>query len=59
MLEFQESTLETPGFFSFKSEEHTVGAESTTDALDAAIDGIVEMESLVKKNFMMPQEKLK
>ena len=56
-LEFEEINLDTPGFFSFL--ENTGNIAESTDTLDAQTGSLIEMENLIKKNFMMPPEKLK
>jgi len=55
-LEFEDVDLEKPGYFSF---DQSVGASAdSTDTLDATIQSFIEMENLIKKNFMMAPEKL-
>ena len=49
-------SLDSPGYFSF-SESGGANCEST-ETLDAMIQSFVEMENLIKKNFMMQSEKL-
>ena len=56
-LEFEEIFLDTPGFFSFADQGSGTISDST-DTLDATIEGFNAMENLIKKNFMMPPEKL-
>lgn len=56
-LPFEEINLDTPGFFSF-SEQSGNNADST-EYLDQTIGSLIEMENLIKKNFMMQPEKLK
>ena len=57
-LEFEEISLDTPGYFSYSdSGSGNTGADST-DTLDATIHMFVEMENIIKENFMMPKEKL-
>lgn len=56
MLQFEEVALDLPGYFSF-SESGAANCEST-DTLDAMIQSFVEMENLIKKNFLMQSEKL-
>ena len=57
MLEFEETSLETPGgYFSF-SDQGGATCEST-ETLDAMISSQIDMENLIKKNFMMQSEKL-
>ena len=53
-LEFQEVHLEMPGYFSFQENAHC----ESTDTLDACIFAFLDMENLIKKNFMMKAEKL-
>jgi len=45
-----------PGYFSF-SDQGGANCEST-DTLDATISNMIEMENLIKKNFMMHSDKL-
>ena len=55
-IEFEPVSLETPGFYSFSD---SVGnTADSTDTLDATIASFVEMENLIKKNFMMAPDKL-
>jgi chromosome segregation ATPase len=55
-LAFDEVTLDQPGYFSF-NESAEVQSDST-DTLDALVASLIEMENLIKKNFMMAPEKL-
>lgn len=55
-LEFKEIDLECVGNFTF-SDMSNATAEST-DTLDATMESFNDMESLIKKNFMMKAEKL-
>jgi len=49
--EFEDVSLDVPGYFSFSD---TGGANcESTDTLDAMVASFVEMENLIKKNFMM------
>lgn len=54
-LQYQEVNLESPGFFSFENQNDQ--AESS-DVLNSLINHFVDMESLIKKNFMMASEKI-
>lgn len=51
-LQFSQITLDTPGYFSF---DNGSGNCESTDTMDAMIDNFVDMEDLVKKNFLMTQ----
>ena len=54
-LLFEEVGLDTKGYFSFDG----AGTEcESTVTLDAMINNQVDMENLIKKNFMMKSEKL-
>jgi len=55
-LAFEEVNLDTPGYFNF-NESAEVQSDST-DTLDALVASLIEMENLIKKNFMMAPEKL-
>lgn len=55
-LEFKEISLETPGYFS-SNEIQGENCESTY-TLEATIDHINDMESLIKKNFLTPVDKI-
>lgn len=55
-LQFNEISIETPGFFS-SSEQAGETCESTY-TLEAMIDHINDMESLIKKNFLTPADKI-
>lgn len=55
-LAFQEVELETSGYFSFN--ESIEAQADSTDSLDAMVASLIEMENLIKKNFMMAPEKL-
>ena len=49
-LEFNEVSLETTGFFGFFE---TVGENcDSTENMNALISGIVDMENIIKKNFI-------
>jgi hypothetical protein len=50
MLQFNEINLEIPGYFTF---DNTNTECESTVTLDAMIANFVEMENLIKKNFMM------
>lgn len=52
-LQFKELTLESPGYFSY---DNGSGNCESTETLDAMIANIVDMEDLVKKNFLMTQK---
>ena len=49
-LQFRELTLETPGYF---SADNGKGNCESTETLDALIENVVDMEELIKKNFLM------
>lgn len=57
-LEFEELTLDVPGYFSFSEHSCSGTMAESTDTLDATIASFNEMENLIKKNFMMQPEKL-
>ena len=54
-LQFQEVNLDSPGFFSFDNQSDQ--AESS-DVLNSLINHFIDMESLIKKNFLMASEKI-
>jgi hypothetical protein len=56
-LAFKEVTIETPGYFSL-SEASTNEKCEATDTMDAMIQNYIDMENLIKKNFMVQSEKL-
>lgn len=49
-LQFREISTETPGYFSF---DNGSGNCDGTETLNALIENILEMEDLIKKNFLM------
>ena len=49
--EFQEITLDTPGYFSF-SESHGDNCDST-ETMAAFIESFKDMENIIKKNFLV------
>lgn len=54
-MQFEEVGLDSSGYFSFEGS----GTEcESTVTLDAMIGNFVDMENLIKKNFMMKSEKL-
>jgi len=54
-VQFEEVGLDSSGYFSFEGS----GTEcESTVTLDAMIGNFVDMENLIKKNFMMKSEKL-
>ena len=55
-LQFKEVTIETPGYFNHSESEKSDMCESTLTA-DAMIENYVDMENLIKKNFMMQSDK--
>lgn len=55
-LQYEDVTYETNGYFSLGDQVST--AEST-EYLDSCIESFLEMENLIKKNFMMPPDKSK
>lgn len=55
-LQFQEVSVETPGYFS-SNETASDNCESTY-TLEAMIDHINDMENLIKKNFLTPPDKI-
>jgi len=44
--------LETPGYFSY---DNGNGNCESTETLDAMIENMVDMEELIKKNFLLVQ----
>ena len=52
-LQFRDMSLDTPGYFSF---DNGSGNCESTETLDAMIENIIEMEDLIKKNFMITVE---
>ena len=52
-LQFKEISLDTPGYFSF---DNGNGICESTETLDALIENYVEMEELVKRNFLMARD---
>ncbi len=56
-LQFREISIETPGYFAFSESSQGDNCESTT-TMDAMIQNFVDMENLIKKNFMMQSDKL-
>jgi len=45
--------LESPGYFSY---DNGAGNCESTESLDALIENIVDMEVLIKKNFLLVQK---
>lgn len=54
-MQFKDVSLDSPGYFMFGHE----GENECTTSLDAMIANTVDMESLIKKNFMIQSEKLR
>lgn len=52
-LQFREISLETPGYFSY---DNGSGTCESTETMDAMIENILDMEELIKKNFLMTIE---
>lgn len=55
-LQFQEVSLDSPGYYMFSDSQ---GESECTTSLDAMILNTIDMESLIKKNFMIQSEKLR
>jgi len=53
-MEFEEISLDTPGYFSYSDQQSGNTGADSTDTLDATIFMFIEMENIIKKNYMMP-----
>lgn len=51
-LQFKEVSLESPGYFSF---DNGSGNCESTETMDAMVNNFVDMEELIKKNFLLTQ----
>jgi hypothetical protein len=52
-LQFKELSLETPGYFSADKDS---GSCESTETMTAMVDHFIDMEELIKKNFLMTQK---